>query len=160
MVARKNSREAGAPFAAALRLLTRRDYGSEELRRTLLTKGYPGDAVDAAVARAMELGYLDDTRYAARLAASLVTSGRAAGARLALELRRRGLDAELVQATVGASRTGGGETEALRALIARRFPTFDFFAADDRERRRVVLFLQRRGFPLDHILNELKRTDP
>ena len=28
------------------------------------------------------------------------------------------------------------------------------------ERRRVVLFLQRRGFPLDHILRELKRTDP
>jgi len=56
-------------------------------------------------------------------------------------------------------RSTGDEETALRDLIARRFPAFNYAAADSNARRRVVHFLQRRGFPLERILNELKRTD-
>ena len=157
---RKDNRAPGDPWAATLRLLTRRDYGTEELRRRLLDKGFANEAVEAAVARARELGYLDDERYIATLTRSFVGSGRAVGPRLSLELKRRGLPAELIGATVSASRQSGAEEQALRDLIARRFPSFDLAVADERERRRVVNFLQRRGFPLDRILNQLKRTDP
>jgi regulatory protein len=159
VVRKKNSRETGDPWAAALRLLTRRDYGTEELRQRLLTKGFPGDAVEQAIARGRELGYLDDARHVERLTRTLLTTGRAAGPRLQLELRRRSLPDELIRAAVDGSRASAEEHEALRALISRRFGDFDYATADDRERRRVVLFLQRRGFPLDRILNELKRTD-
>ena len=158
--ARKSSRGADTPWAVALRLLARRDYGTGELRRALLTKGFAEEAVAAAIARGIELGYLDDARYAARLAGVLLESGRAVGPRLALELRRRGLAEELIQAVVAVSARDDGEEQALRALVARRFPAFDFASAADRERRRVILFLQRRGFSLDRILTELKRTDP
>ena len=157
---RKNDREPGDPWATTLRLLTRRDYGTEELRRRLLDKGFASQAVDAAVARASELGYLDDERYTATLTRSFVASGRAVGPRLSLELKRRRLPAELIGAAVSASRQTGAEEQSLRDLIARRFPAFDLTAANERERRRVVNFLQRRGFPLDRILTELKRTDP
>jgi regulatory protein len=57
------------------------------------------------------------------------------------------------------NRAAGIEADALRALVARRFAAFDYAAANDGERRKVVYYLQRRGFPLDRILNELKRTD-
>jgi regulatory protein len=157
---RTNSREPGDTWAAALRLLTRRDYGTDELRRRLRDKGYPAAAVDAAVTRGLELGYLDDARHVERLTRALVTTGRAAGPRLIMELRRRDLPEDLIRTAVTASRDAGIEELALRELAARRFPTFDFAGADERERRRVVLFLQRRGFPLDRILTELKRTDP
>jgi regulatory protein len=159
VVRRTDKREPGNPWAAALRLLTRRDYGTDELRRRLLDKGFPADAVEAALARGIELGYLDDVRHVERLTRSLVTAGRAAGPRLLQELRRRGLPEELIHAATTESRAAGAERDALRSLISRRFPVFDFTAADDRERRRVVGFLQRRGFPLDQILTELKRTD-
>lgn len=158
-MARTNSREPGDPWAAALRLLTRRDYGTAELRRRLLLKGFAAEAADAAVARAIALGYLDDARHVEQLSRALVTSGRAAGPRLLMELRRRGLPEELIHAAATEQRDAGSEDEALRNLIARRFPGFDYAAASDRERRRAVMFLQRRGFPLDRILNELKRTD-
>jgi regulatory protein len=156
---RKNSREPGDSWATALRLLTRRDYGTDELRRRLLDKGFPDDTVETVIARGISLGYLDDTRHVERLTRSLVATGRATGPRLLLELRRRGLPEELIHTAMIESRATGAEAEALRTLIYRRFTTFDFAAANDRERRRVVSFLQRRGFSLDHILTELKRTD-
>jgi len=156
---RRNGREPEDAWAAALRLLARRDYGSDELRRRLLDQGFPAEAVEAAIARGSELGYLDDARHVERLSRAFVATGRAVGPRLAQELRRRGLPENLIRAALAES-GAAGEEEALHSLIARRFPAFDYAAADDRERRRVILFLQRRGFPLDRILNELKRTDP
>ena len=156
---RKNSGDAGDPWTAALRLLTRRDFATAELRQRLLGKGFPAEAVERAIARGCELGYLDDARHAERLTRALLTTGRAAGPRLKLELQRRGLPDELIRAAVAGTRASAEEDEALRALISRRFAGFDYATADDRERRRVVLFLQRRGFPLDRILTELKRTD-
>ncbi len=143
----------------ALRMLSRRDYGIAELRQRLLLKGFPAEAVEAVIARGSDLGYLDDARHVEQLSRTLLSTGRAAGPRLLQELRRRALPEELICAAVSASRAAGTEDEALRTLIARRFPTFNFSAADERERRRVLSYLQRRGFALGRILTELKRTD-
>ena len=148
------------PWAATLRLLSRRDYSIGELRQRLLAKGFAAEAVDVAVARGMELGYLDDVRLIERVSQALLAQGRAAGPRLALELRRRGFPRELIESAVTGAAAAVGEDLPLRELIDRRFATFDFARADERERRRVVTFLQRRGFALERILNELKRTDP
>ena len=142
-----------------MRLLARRDHGTAELQRRLLAQGFPAEAVEQAIARGIELGYLDDARYVERLSRALLAAGRAAGPRLVLELRRRGLPEELIGATLAAARNAGAEETALRDLIARRFPAFNYAAADSNARRRVVHFLQRRGFSLERILNELKRTD-
>jgi len=148
------------PWAATLRLLSRRDYSIGELRQRLLAKGFAAEAVDAAVARGIELGYLDDSRLIERVSQTLLTQGRAAGPRLVLELRRRGFPRDLIATAVASACAEGGEDQALRGLIDRRFAAFDFARADERERRRVVTYLQRRGFALERILNELKRTDP
>ena len=151
---------AGDPWATALRLLSRRDYSVGELRQRLLAKGFAAAAVEAAVARGSELGYLDDARLIGRVSQALLAQGRAAGPRLAMELRRRGFPREMIETALADLAAGGGDAQALRDLIGRRFAAFDFARADERERRRVVTFLQRRGFPLDRILNELKRNDP
>jgi len=142
-----------------LQLLARRDYGTAELRRRLLDKGFAGEAVERIIARCIELGYLDDARYVERLSRALLDTGRASGPRLELELRRRGLSDELIAAALAACRQDGADASALQTLVARRFATFNYAEAAPKERRRVVNFLQRRGFPLDCILNELKRND-
>jgi len=141
-----------------LRLLARRDYGTAELGRRLLEKGFAPEAVDRVIARGIELGYLDDARYVESLSRALLDTGRATGPRLVMELRRRGLSEELI-ATAAACRQEGAVATALQALVARRFATFNYAEAAPGERRRVVNFLQRRGFPLDCILNALKRND-
>ena len=159
-MSRRESDQAPAdPWGTALRLLARRDYGTAELQRRLLAQDFPAEAVERAIARGIELGYLDDARYVERLTRALLAAGRAAGPRLVVELRRRGLPEEMIGAALAEARSTGEEETALRDLIARRFPTFNYAAADNNARRRVVHFLQRRGFSLDRILNELKRTD-
>lgn len=152
-------RAPASPWGIALRLLARRDYAAAELRRALSGRGVSPAEVETVLARAAELGYLDDRRYGERLVRALRDSGRAAGPRLVLELRRRGLGDDLVAELTAPGDDGEAETAALRALLARRFAAFNYAAAPAGERRRVVHFLQRRGFSLDRILTELKRTD-
>src|SRR5690242_14335173 len=63
--------EQAAPAEAwerAQRLLNFRDRGSGELRERLLEDGYPPSVVDSVVERALDLGFLNDRRFAAGLA--------------------------------------------------------------------------------------------
>ncbi len=55
-------------FAYALRLLGARDYSLEGLRRKLLGKGVAAPEVEGILRRLESLGFLDDERYARRLA--------------------------------------------------------------------------------------------
>ena len=73
--------ERANPWSAALRLLTRRDYSQSDLRQRLRDKGFEQDLIEAALQRCLELGYLDDQRYALNRATSLMRQGRAVGRR-------------------------------------------------------------------------------
>lgn len=110
-----------------------------EIERKLAARGVPLDVARAAVDEARRLGYLDDEELAGQLARGLL--GRGYGRRRAAQtLRRRGLPSELAERALDATY---GETDELalanEALGARPI-------ADDRDRRRAVAFLVRRGF--------------
>jgi regulatory protein len=143
------------PWPAALRILTRRDYSCAELRQRLLDKGFEETRVDDALQRCLDLGYLDDARYALNRATSLMTCGRAVGSRILIDLRQRGIRDDIACRALAAARGVCDEGQLLSALLERRFPGFNFSSAPAKERRRVVHFLQRRGFPLDRIMNQL-----
>ena len=145
-------------MAAALRMLGRRDHSCAELAAKLAAKGHGPDEVARVLSRLQELKYLDDRRLADRLAAVLSASGRGVGRRLVLELRRRGIPPELAAAVAAASSEASDDLAVARELLARRYPTFGP-AADLRERRRVMHFLQRRGFAMDTIWQVVNFTD-
>jgi regulatory protein len=52
------------PVARAIGLLARRAHSQSELRRKLRMKGYQPEAIDAAMARLLELHYLNDQDFA------------------------------------------------------------------------------------------------
>jgi regulatory protein len=52
------------PVARAIGLLARRAHSQSELRRKLRLKGYQPEAIDAAMARLLELHYLNDQDFA------------------------------------------------------------------------------------------------
>lgn len=143
-------------FAASLRLLTRRGYAEAELHKRLLDKGYSASDVDAALARCRELGYLDDTHFAQQRALVLLRNGRAVGRRARLDLRHRGIDAELAATAVAAAENEHPPGELLRAQLARRYPHFDYARADVASRRRIINFFLRRGFDLSLVLTTLQ----
>ncbi|GAB4171677.1 MAG: regulatory protein RecX [Geothermobacteraceae bacterium] len=143
----------------ALRLLTRRDYGSRELAARLSQRGCPREEIEKALERLQELDYIDDDRYARHLAGRLVNEGRAWGGRLRLELKQRGITGHLAEEAAADAENKAEATALVRDLARRRYSGFDYDSATDRERRRVVHFFQRRGFPLELILAALRRPD-
>ena len=142
----------GTPEAArkkALSLLERRDYGSAELAAKLVEKGAsPADA-EAAVARMVEYGFVNDENYAAMVARHYAAKG-CGPARIREELRRRRLDRELWDAALDAApenseaayrlfaakMRGGCDKDAVRkasaALVRRGFSWEDVRAAAER----------------------------
>ena len=146
----------GSPFDCALRVLALRDHSEAELRRKLKEKGYREQGIEQSVARLKELGYLDDLRFARSFASAALRNGRGYGPRLKLELTRRGIESRIVTQVLGEMDQEFSEKELLADLMARRYPGFDPVAATDKEKRKVVGYLQRKGFSLSAIFAQLK----
>ena len=142
----------GTPEAArkkALSLLERRDYGSAELAAKLVEKGASLSDAEAAVARMVEYGFVNDENYAAMVARHYAAKG-CGPARIREELRRRRLDRELWDAALDAApenseaayrlfaakMRGGCDKDAVRkasaALVRRGFSWEDVRAAAER----------------------------
>jgi regulatory protein len=143
-------------FQEALTLLAARDYTTVKMREKLARRGLDEAAVAAAVVRLESEGWLSDRRFAERFAETAVSGGRFFGPRLRLEMRRRGVPAGLIDEVLGRIRQEHDEQDDLRSVMERRFSGFSFSAASDRERRRVIAFLQRRGFGFGAIMKALK----
>ena len=143
----------GSPRVAAIRLLSRRDYSTRELRKRLIDRGYDAPSVDEALTNLQESGLLDDRRVAAVHARMAVTVKGRGRWRVARELESRGITRELAdQALSGLD--SDAETAALKKILTRkRFPA----RPTDAERRRMVQHLLRRGFAAEAIYKALGR---
>lgn len=126
----------------ALSLLDKRDYGSAELIAKLVEKGAESADAESAVARMVELGFVNDVNYAAMVVRHYAAKGYGL-TRVREELRRRKIERELWDAaleelpepdeTVDAllrskMRGKGSDADALRragAALVRRGFTWD-----------------------------------
>ena len=136
----------------ALRLLSRRDYTTAELRAKLLSREYPHDEIDEALRRLTAEGLLDDRRAAVshvRRASGVKGRGRH---RIERELESRGIDRTTARELAG-SLPAADETAAIERFLARKRLTPPLSSAD---RRRVFQQLLRRGFPADAIARALR----
>jgi len=86
------------PVTRAVGLLARRAHSQWELRRKLRMKGFEAEAIDTAMARLLELGYLNDSSFARGLVQrrSAIRGPRA----LSAELAARGVDRAEADAAV------------------------------------------------------------
>ena len=145
----------GTPLDASFRILSLRDHSEAELRTKLKQKGYE-EGVEETVARLKELGYLDDLRFARQFVSSSVRNGRGYGAKLRIDLARRGVAAAIVAEVLGELEGEVSERELLCGVISRRFAGFDPETATEKERRKVLGYLQRKGFSLSAIFAQLR----
>ena len=136
--ARRGALEAG------LRLLSYRQRSEEELRRRLAGKKYSEKAIESALARLRELGYLDDEAFSRYWAETRQAQRPRSRRLLASELRSRGIDKETAeQATADVSDEEAAYLAAsgrLRALRGQEYGAF---------RARLGRFLTSRGFGYD-----------
>jgi regulatory protein len=143
-VAQPGANDAQARTVAIARL-ARRDLASNELRERLEAQGFAPAAVAQVIADLTHAGLLSDERYAQNYVA--YRAGRGQGPlRIAAELRRSGLTADLIEAALaGGPDWGALARKVCRAKFGPRRP--DSWT----ERARQARFLQYRGFSSDHI---------
>lgn len=128
----------------ALRLLARREHSLAELAGKLRTYAGPGEELETLLEDLSRRGLLSDERYAESRAHAL--SRKYGAARIAHELRAKGLDKGLAEQTAKAARAT--EVERAREVWRRKFRV----APKTREERaRQMRFLQSRGFSFDAI---------
>jgi regulatory protein len=137
--------DAGTARTAATALLARRDFTSAELHARLCAQGFEDVSAAEVVTELEREGVVNGERYAQNYVA--YHAGRGQGPlRIAAELRRRGLAAEIVEAALA----GGPDWRAVairvcRAKFGPQLPSSWPLKA------RQARFLQSRGFSADHI---------
>ncbi|MDD2900257.1 MAG: regulatory protein RecX [Desulfuromonadaceae bacterium] len=146
-------------YQYAVRLLTGRDYTVARLRQKLMTRHVPEQDLEAVLIRLQRERWLDDGRYAERFAESALSSGRYYGARLREEMRRRGFTAGAIAEVLAPLLTESDEISEVKSVAERRYPGFSYATATDRDKRRVVGFLQRRGFGFSAIMRALRAEE-
>lgn len=152
------SSSASDPFSLALRLLERCDRSESQLREKLKQRGFTSSAITAAVERCYEYRYLDDHRYALGRARTLMRNGKGVGERILADLRQRGIADDLARAALDEVSHEFSLEGLFIQELSRRFPDFCYASATARERRRLISYFQRRGFPLSDIFTWLQQT--
>ncbi|GLB62343.1 regulatory protein RecX [Dietzia sp. NCCP-2495] len=142
--------EAHEAASAALRLLRYRPRSEHELRQRLSEKEFAGEAVNEAVDRLRVWGLIDDAEFAAEwVRGRRNRRGKSRGA-LERELRGKGIaEGHIADAVSGIDTTDDWEQarSLVRARLARRPDAALRGDAVTGERRRLVAFLARRGYP-------------
>ena len=131
-------------------LLNRRDYSSSELAAKLREAGYHPSVADEVVARFVEVGLLDDRRFAELFARSKAAAGWGR-IKIERELARRGVDATQLEGWPSGY-LEEDESETAFALASRRH------LSGKNDFQKLVRFLCRRGFPMGVAMDAAKRV--
>lgn len=131
--------------AICLRLLTMQPRTRAELAAALTKRGVPDDAAETVLSRFTEVGLIDDRAFAAAWVDSRHSGRGLARRALAAELRKRGIDGDVVGEAVAVV-DAEAEDRAARQLVARRLAATRRFDQPTRVRR-LAGMLARKGYP-------------
>jgi regulatory protein len=147
----EQAEQADKAVQAAMRLLEARPRSIAELRQRLLRKGFDPATSDQALEQLQRLGLADDASFA-RLWVEHRQSARPRGAAaLRDELRRKGIDRNLIDDVLSDEELTGDEQEG--AWTQARAALRKYAGSPDRATfaRRMSGYLQRRGFGFETI---------
>jgi regulatory protein len=136
----------------AVRYLAIRSHGSSELKQKLSLKGFSFQAIDIAVKRCDQLGYLDDLQHIKAVVRNELRKGYGPHL-IALKIKALGnIAAETLSGIM--REIEGQQIEAIRSLISKRYSKTCW--KDPKQKNKVIQSLRRRGFYLDAIISILK----
>ncbi len=135
----------------AMHLLGGRDYGKNELIAKL-RENYSEKTAVTAAEMMCEFGYVDDDRYAEKLAKNYITVKKYGKSRAAQMMRQKLLDAETVEAALG-KYTEDDITSEIAELLRRKYADRLFLGGLDgkKEMQKVIAALARRGYGYNDI---------
>ena len=131
---------------AAMRLLTRREHSSLELKQKLAYKGFDSTLVDTLIQDLRLEGLLSDERFAESYMRSRISRGYGP-ARIRQELRQRGTNDEIIEATV--IDNDAQWFELARSVRQKKFGMD--IPQNLKDKLKQQQFLQYRGFSQQHM---------
>lgn len=139
----------------AMHLLERQEKTEYQLREKLKQGGYPSEAIEDAIDYVKQYHYLDDERYARTFI--LFHQEKRSRLRLKMDLQRRGIDREVIQAALEDIYVSD-EREQIKELLEKR--GFSGGMDDEKEYGRNYRFLMRRGFQssdINQVMEEMAK---
>lgn len=143
------------PLERALAALNHRERSVAELTRWLLERDYELEEVDAAISELIELGALDDERFARLFAEDKRELAGWGPERIEAALRERGLDSHLIAAVCAVDDHAAQVERAAGLLTARNAPL-----GGEAERGRALGFLARRGYDYEVAYEAIRSAAP
>src|ERR1700755_3382754 len=132
--------------ALCLRLLTARARTRAELEEQLTKRGYPDDVSAKVLDRLAQVGLVDDADFAEQWVQSRRANAGKGKRALAAELRTKGVDNEVITATL-ADIDAGAERQRAEQLVRDKLRREKLGDDDDTKvARRLVGMLARRGY--------------
>ncbi len=145
-------REVESALTKAIGALRRRERTIAELHAWLLDRGVGAEVAGEAIAELVEVGELDDRRFAFAFADDKRELAGWGGERIEATLLDRGIGRELAQMAAAEPR----ESELERASELARSRGEDL--GDERARARVLAFLTRRGYEYETAYDAIRRA--
>jgi regulatory protein len=140
-----------AALNRAFRLLARRNYSEQEIRRKLELAKFHATIIERTIARCHELGYLDDVKFARDFVKAQLARRPLGVSRLRAELLRRGISTKVADEILGEVLDGIDSAtlveKAAEKFLARRGKT----APAEKLRKRLADHLLRAGFTWEEI---------
>ena len=130
-------------FERAVEALSHKERTSGELAAWLGERGFSTHEVESAVGQLIEIGELDDERFARRYAEDKRELRGWGPERIREALEKRGIRGREIQAALVADT--GDDLQRARELLERRGDPL----VDERSRARALAFLARRGYDPD-----------
>jgi len=132
-----------AAMNSAARLLGVRARTASELGSALRARNYPDPVIETVVADFLARGYLDDAEFARRWITLRTETAPRSNRLLKRELRAKGVDDSIVEESLESADLD--DVELARTLAVHRLERMGGLPMETR-RRRIIDFLQRRGF--------------
>jgi regulatory protein len=134
-----------AAWAAAVRLLARRDLSVAQVRERLSRQGRSAAAIEPALARLTAAGSLDDARVARACARTRAGVKRQGRERVLREIQALGIGRDVARAAVDEVFGTLDEQDLLRAALEKRLRSATVLS-DPAVQRRLYAALVRQGF--------------
>lgn len=136
---------------AALDLISHRARTEAEVRRALARKGFQEDVALSAVARMLELGYLDDVAYTRAFVQGRAASRGHGPGRLRADLLRRGVAPAVIDAALKEALGPDDLRDAAMHHARKRWIRIASEEDPFKRRKKLTDFLARRGYDFDLI---------
>jgi len=130
--------------SVALRLLSFHEHSQQELVEKLRMRGFPTEEIEPLCEEFSGKGYLDDRRVAESFLASALLKRDKGIIRLQQELHRRGINRELIDATLSSYQAEVDECAVVKGLT-------EHLAARGRDKIYIERYLWRQGFSRLHV---------